>query len=112
VGGARALAAEPRLMLLDEPFGALDPLTRDRLQQSFLRIRRQLGLTAIFVTHDMVEALLLGDRIAVMDAGRLVQVGTPRELVRSPASAYVEQLMDTPRRQAGAVDELLEDDRP
>jgi len=112
VGVARALAAEPRLMLLDEPFGALDPLTRDRLQDSFRRIRRRLGLTATFVTHDMVEALLLGDRIAVMDAGRLVQVGTPRELVRSPASAYVEQLMDTPRRQAGAVDELLEGDRP
>jgi len=112
VGVARALAAEPRLMLLDEPFGALDPLTRDRLQQSFLRIRRQLGLTAIFVTHDMVEALLLGDRIAVMEAGRLVQVGTPRELVRSPASAYVEQLLDTPRRQASAVDALLEGGRP
>ena len=60
-------------MLLDEPFGALDPLTRDRLQQSFSRIRRQLGLTAIFVTHDMVEALLLGDRIAVMQAGRRMQ---------------------------------------
>jgi osmoprotectant transport system ATP-binding protein len=111
VGVARALAAEPRLMLLDEPFGALDPLTRDRLQQSFVRIRRQLGLTAIFVTHDMVEALLLCDRIAVMNAGRLVQVGSPRELVSAPASAYVEQLMDTPRRQAAAVDELLEGGR-
>jgi osmoprotectant transport system ATP-binding protein len=108
VGVARALAAEPRLMLLDEPFGALDPLTRDRLQQSFSRIRRQLGLTAIFVTHDMVEALLLGDRIAVMQAGRLVQLGTPRELVLQPADAYVERLMDTPRRQARAVDDLLE----
>ena len=108
VGVARALAAEPRLMLLDEPFGALDPLTRDRLQQSFSRIRRQLGLTAIFVTHDMVEALLLGDRIAVMQAGRLVQLGTPRELVLQPADEYVERLMDTPRRQARAVDDLLE----
>ena len=85
VGVARALAAEPRLMLLDEPFGALDPLTRDRLQQSFLRLRRRLGLTAIFVTHDMVEALLLGDRIAVMNEGRLVQVGRPQELLRAPA---------------------------
>jgi osmoprotectant transport system ATP-binding protein len=107
VGVARALAAEPRLMLLDEPFGALDPLTRDRLQQSFSRIRRQLGLTAIFVTHDMVEALLLGDRVAVMQAGRLVQLGTPRELVLQPADEYVERLMDTPRRQARAVDDLL-----
>jgi len=108
VGVARALAAEPRLMLLDEPFGALDPLTRDRLQQSFSRIRRQLGLTAIFVTHDMVEALLLGDRIAVLQSGRLVQLGTPRELVLQPADEYVERLMDTPRRQARAVDDLLE----
>jgi osmoprotectant transport system ATP-binding protein len=106
VGVARALAAEPRLMLLDEPFGALDPLTRDRLQQSFLRLRRRLGLTAIFVTHDMVEALLLGDRIAVMNEGRLVQVGPPQELLRAPADDYVRQLMETPRRQAEVFDRL------
>ena len=85
VGVARALAASPRLMLLDEPFGALDPLTRDRLQQSFLRIRRTLRLTAIFVTHDMVEALLVGDRIGVMHHGRLVQIGTPSQLLQAPA---------------------------
>jgi osmoprotectant transport system ATP-binding protein len=109
VGVARALAASPRVMLLDEPFGALDPLTRDRLQQSLLRIRRQLNLTAIFVTHDMVEALLMGDRIAVMQEGRLVQIGTPRELLRSPADDYVRRLMDTPTRQARIVDALLED---
>jgi len=107
VGVARALAASPRLMLLDEPFGALDPLTRDRLQQSFLRIRRRLSLTAIFVTHDMVEALLVGDRIAVMHGGRLVQVGTPAELLQSPADDYVRQLMSTPRRQAELVEGLL-----
>jgi osmoprotectant transport system ATP-binding protein len=107
VGVARALAASPQLMLLDEPFGALDPLTRDRLQQSFLRIRRRLGLTAIFVTHDMVEALLVGDRIAVMQGGRLVQVGTPSELLQSPADDYVRQLMSTPRRQAELVEGLL-----
>jgi osmoprotectant transport system ATP-binding protein len=112
VGVARALAASPRLMLLDEPFAALDPLTRDRLQQSFLRIRRQLGLTSIFVTHDMGEALLLGDRIAVMREGRLVQVGTPLELVQQPADDYVRQLMDTPRRQAQAVEALLEQAAP
>jgi len=108
VGVARALAAEPKLMLLDEPFGALDPLTRDRLQQSFLSIRARLGLTAIFVTHDMSEALLLGDRIAVMEEGRLVQLGTPRELILSPVDAYVERLMATPRRQARVVDDLIE----
>ena len=108
VGVARALAAEPSLMLLDEPFGALDPLTRDRLQQSFLAIRRRLGMTAIFVTHDMTEALLLGDQIAVMRAGRLVQLGTPRELVQRPADDYVSELMQTPRRQAAVFDALAE----
>ena len=107
VGVARALSAEPKLMLLDEPFGALDPLTRDRLQQSFLGIRKRLGLTAVFVTHDMAEALLLGDYIAVMKEGRLVQVGTPRELLAAPADEYVERLLDTPRRQARAFDELM-----
>jgi osmoprotectant transport system ATP-binding protein len=107
VGVARALAAEPRVMLLDEPFGALDPLTRDRLQRSFLRIRRKLGLTAVFVTHDVLEALLLGDRIAVMRAGRLVQVGPGRELLGAPADEHVAQLMSAPRRQARAVDALL-----
>ena len=107
VGVARALAASPHLMLLDEPFGALDPLTRHRLQESFSRIRRELGLTAVFVTHDMVEALVLGDRIAVMQAGRLVQIGTPRTLMRDPADDYVRQLLDTPRREARLVESLL-----
>lgn len=107
VGLARAFAAQPELVLLDEPFGALDPLTRDRLQRWFQEIRREIGITALFVTHDMVEALDLGDRIAVLDAGRLVQVGRPEELLRSPASAVVADLMDTPRRQARVVDRLL-----
>jgi osmoprotectant transport system ATP-binding protein len=107
IGVARALAAEPRLMLLDEPFGALDPLTRDRIQQSFRRIRDKLGLTAIFVTHDMGEALVLGDRIAVMHEGRLLQLGAPRELLTNPADDTVRQLMDTPRRQAAVVEALL-----
>lgn len=106
VGFARALAAEPKLMLLDEPFGALDPLTRDKLQQSFLAIRQRLGLTAIFVTHDMVEALLIADRIAVMNQGTLVQVGTPRELLEAPADEYVERLLEMPRRQARFVADL------
>jgi osmoprotectant transport system ATP-binding protein len=106
VGVARALAASPRVMLLDEPFGALDPLTRDRLQIAFTRIRRQLGLTGIFVTHDMAEALLLGDRIAVMRGGRLVQVGTPSDLVRHPADEYVRGLTEMPLRQAQGVDAL------
>jgi osmoprotectant transport system ATP-binding protein len=106
VGVARGLVAEPKVMLLDEPFGALDPLTRDRLQQAFQSIRGRLGLTAVFVTHDMAEALLLGDRVAVMRAGRLVQVGTPRELLAAPADDYVERLLETPRRQARALERL------
>jgi osmoprotectant transport system ATP-binding protein len=97
-------------MLLDEPFGALDPITRDRLQQSFIRIRREVNLTAIFVTHDMVEALLLGDRIAVLKDGRLVQIGTPRELMLEPSDDYVRELMSTPRRQAEIVDDLIATD--
>ena len=107
VGVARALAAAPRVMLLDEPFGALDPLTRQRLQDSFIRIRRELAVTAVFVTHDMVEALMLGDRIAVMRHGRLVQVGTPTALMRSPADDYVRRLLDTPCREARLVNALL-----
>jgi osmoprotectant transport system ATP-binding protein len=107
VGVARALAVSPRLMLLDEPFGALDPLTRDRLQQSFVLLRRRLGLTAVLVTHDMAEALLLGDRVGVMNAGRLVQFGTPAELLRAPADEHVASLLATPRRQARRLDELL-----
>ena len=107
VGLARALAAEPEVLLLDEPFAALDPPTRDRLQQAFARIRRELGLTVLFVTHDLVEALLLADRIAVLDAGRLVQVDAPAELLRHPAEARVAELFATPRRQAEAVDRLL-----
>jgi len=107
VGVARALASGPAILLLDEPFGALDPLTRQRLQESLVRVRSELGLTAVFVTHDMVEALILGDRIAVLQDGRLVQVGTPHALLTSPATDYVHQLMTTPRRHAEVVDALL-----
>jgi len=107
VGVARALAMSPRLMLLDEPFGALDPLTRDRLQQSFLELRRRLDLTAVLVTHDMAEALLLADRVGVMNSGRLVQIGSPAELLRAPADDHVALLLATPRRQARRLDELL-----
>jgi osmoprotectant transport system ATP-binding protein len=107
VAVARALAAEPPVLLLDEPFGALDPLTRERLQSSFARIRKELGLTAVFVTHDMVEALLLGDRIAVMRDGKLLQIGQARELAASPADPYVAELVGAPMRQAAVVADLL-----
>ena len=106
VGFARALAAGPRVMLLDEPFGALDPITRDELQLEFQRLHRRLGLTAVMVTHDMTEALLLADRIAVMNAGRVVQVGTPHELLTDPADDYVAALMATPKRQADRLEAI------
>jgi osmoprotectant transport system ATP-binding protein len=108
VGVARALAAAPRVMLLDEPFGALDPLTRDRLQRSFDALRQRLALTAVFVSHDMAEALVLADRIGVMRAGRLVQLGTPAEIARQPADEDVARLIDTPRRLARLVAERLD----
>ena len=77
VGVARALAASPRIVLMDEPFGALDPLTRDALAQDYRALHDKLGLTTVMITHDMMEALLLADRIAVMRDGRLVADGTP-----------------------------------
>jgi osmoprotectant transport system ATP-binding protein len=107
VGLARALAAEPPLLLLDEPFGALDPLTREALQQAFRALQRTLRLTALFVTHDVVEAVLLADRIAVLERGRLLQVGTPHELLAQPASPLVADLLATPRRQAAALQARL-----
>jgi osmoprotectant transport system ATP-binding protein len=92
VGVARALAADPEILLMDEPFGALDPLTRDELQREFLSLQQRLHKTVVFVTHDLREALRLGSRIALMEAGRLVTVLAPREFLRSTdslASAYV-----------------------
>jgi osmoprotectant transport system ATP-binding protein len=108
VGLARALAAQAEILLLDEPFGALDPIIRDRLQTFFRDLCRRLGLTVLFVTHDMVEALLLADRIAVMSDGRFLQIGPPAELLSKPAHPIVAELMSTPRRHAGIVDDLLE----
>jgi osmoprotectant transport system ATP-binding protein len=92
VGVARALAADPEILLMDEPFGALDPLTRDELQREFLALQQRLHKTVVFVTHDLREALRLGSRIALMEAGRLVTVLTPREFLQSTeplAAAYV-----------------------
>src|SRR5471032_942063 len=83
VGVARALAADPPLLLMDEPFGALDPLTRASLQKEFVELRSRLGKTVIFVTHDVREALMLGDRIALMAAGKIVLLATPQEFVQS-----------------------------
>jgi osmoprotectant transport system ATP-binding protein len=107
VGFARALAAGPRVMLMDEPFGALDPITRDALQEEFQQIRRRLGFTAVMVTHDMTEALLLADRIAVMNAGCLVALGTPQELLNNPGSDFVASLLSAPKRQAERLEALV-----
>lgn len=92
VGLARALAADPRVLLLDEPFGALDAITRKRLQRLFLSIHAARGLSALVVTHDVSEALKLGNRVAVLHQGRLLQVATPQELLAAPADAYVREL--------------------
>jgi len=106
VGVARALAAKPRIVLMDEPFGALDPLTRDALGDDYRTLHRELGLTTVMITHDMTEALLLADRVAVMHGGRLLAQGTPAELSAS-TDAYVAELMRTPRRQAERLGALL-----
>jgi osmoprotectant transport system ATP-binding protein len=104
---ARALAAKPDILLLDEPFGALDPVTREAVAADVRDIHQRLGLTTLMVTHDMTEALLLADRIAVMRNGHLVQVATPRELVARPANDFVAELIETPRRQAQALARAL-----
>ena len=97
VGVARALAADPEVLLMDEPFGALDPLTRDELQREFLLLQQRLHKTVLFVTHDLREALRLGSRIALMEAGRLVTALAPKDFLRSTdslASAYVRAFGD------------------
>src|ERR1700688_2556179 len=106
VGVARALAARPKIVLMDEPFGALDPLTRDALGDDFRDLHRKLGLTTVMITHDMTEAILLADRVAVMRGGKLLAQGTPAELTGS-GDAYVGELLRTPRRQAERLGKLL-----
>src|SRR3954454_1445579 len=106
VGVARALAARPRIVLMDEPFGALDPLTRDALGDDFRALHNKLALTTIMITHDMTEAVLLADRVAVMRGGKLLAQGTPAELSKSNDS-YVLELLRTPRRQVERLNALL-----
>jgi osmoprotectant transport system ATP-binding protein len=100
VGVARALATEPGLLIMDEPFGALDPVTRDQLGDAIRRLHDRLGLTTIMVTHDMAEALLLADRVLVMDAGRIVADCTPRALIAGEGGAQADALVAVPREQA------------
>jgi len=110
VGVARALAADPKYLLMDEPFGALDAITRDHLQQELLRITRRLGKTILFVTHDIFEALALGDRIAVMHEGRLEQTGSKDEILRDPASDFVRDLFAKPAAQLSLCRSFLPPD--
>lgn len=98
VGIARALAAGPEILLMDEPFGAVDEITRAQLQEEMQRIHRESGITILFVTHDIGEALKLGTRVLVMDQGSVQQCDTPEELVRHPATAFVEALVEPQRR--------------
>jgi osmoprotectant transport system ATP-binding protein len=98
VGVARALAADPPVLLMDEPFGAVDPIARDRLQEEFLRLQRDLGVTVVFVTHDIEEAVRLGDRIAVMrEGGHLEQYDTPATVLGSPATPFVADFVGADR---------------
>lgn len=104
IGVLRALAADPPLILMDEPFGALDPITRDSLQEEFKKLQKDLDKTIVFVTHDMDEALKLADRIVIMKDGKIVQTGTPDEIMRSPANAFVEDFIGKDRLIQGRAD--------
>jgi osmoprotectant transport system ATP-binding protein len=106
VGLARALAAGPGIMLMDEPFGALDPVTRDALGRDYRALHERLELTTVMVTHDVIEALLLADRIVVLDAGRVVADGPPSALLAEQDDPGVRQLMETPRRQMRRLEAL------
>jgi osmoprotectant transport system ATP-binding protein len=108
VGVARALAAGPKIMLMDEPFGALDPVTRDALGRDYRSLHDQLGLTTVMVTHDVWEALLLADRIVVLHAGHILADAPPAELLAGHRDERVRSLMETPRRQAERVRAMAE----
>ena len=98
VGVARALAAGPNILLMDEPFGALDPLIRSKAQEDLLGIQRKFGTTIVLVTHDMEEAIHLGDTIAVLDKGRLLQCASPQQIIASPSTPFVAELIGTAER--------------
>ncbi|MGW8258459.1 MAG: ATP-binding cassette domain-containing protein, partial [Thermoguttaceae bacterium] len=103
VGVARAMAADPPIVLMDEPFGALDPITREQLQDELLELESEIKKTIIFVTHDVFEAVKMGDRIALLDAGRLQQLDTPQNLVEKPANTFVEAFLGRHRVQLELV---------
>ena len=107
VGLARALAADPKILLLDEPFGALDAITRSVLQDELLKVHQEMPKTFLLVTHDINEALKLGNRILVMNEGKVCQFGTPREIVQHPEDPFVETLIRSAREQERLWEELL-----
>ncbi len=109
VGIARALAASPDLLLMDEPFGAVDEITRAQLQTELKRIWQQTGITVLFVTHDISEALRLGTKVLVMDAGRIEQYDPPKELLRAPATDFARRLVERERRACRLPDAQLAD---
>jgi len=108
VGVVRALAADPKYLLMDEPFGALDALTRDTLQQELLNLKERLHKTIVFVTHDIFEALTLADRIAVMHEGKLEQLGTKEDILARPATDFVRGLFEKPAKQLDAFRERFD----
>ncbi len=113
VGVARAFVGNPAVMLYDEPFSALDPLIRRDMQDEVMRLQKETGKTMVFITHDLPEALRLGDRIAIMRDGEIVQLGTGEELVGSPADGYVENFVrDVPRSHVLTLRWIMRDPEP
>lgn len=108
VGIARALAASPKILLMDEPFGAVDEITREQLQKELKRIHQQTGVTILFVTHDISEALLLGTKVLVMNDGQIEQFASPEELLHHPATPFVEELI----RKESRIAQLVKDQSP
>jgi osmoprotectant transport system ATP-binding protein len=111
IGVARALAAGSKIMLMDEPFGALDPITRANLIDEFAKIQKELELTVVMVTHDVLEAFILAERIAVMKEGELIALGKPAELISDSPHPYVSELLNSPRRQTEKVNRLIKGDK-
>jgi len=108
IGVARALAADPAYLLMDEPFGALDALSREILQRELMNLKKRLQKTIVFVTHDIFEALLIADRIAILHNGNLQQIGTKREVLKEPSTEFVRDLFAKPARQLADVKDILQ----
>lgn len=107
IGVARALAADPPIILMDEPFGALDPITREEAQKEFIEFASKIKKTVVFVTHDLFEAMTIGDRIALIDQGELVEVATPRAFVENPPSAFADEFLGQHRFQLSLVTKTI-----